>query len=94
MVKILGSDYDSPKHMSSIIKNTQYNSKDFRLILEYHNALVTCHFAGYRRPWVTAVVTLVVLWLIGVAVVLFIIFLVWRRAKKENTAGGLRATFY
>ena len=51
-------------------------------------------FAGHGRPWVTVVVVLVVLWLIGVAVVLIFIFLIWRLAKKENKAGGLGATFY
>ena len=97
MVKILGSDYDSPNHISNIIKNTQYNPKDFMAswpILEYHNILVSCHFAGYHRPWETVVVVLVVLWLCGVAVVLIIIFLIWRQAKQEDTAGWLRATFH
>ena len=93
MEKILGNDYDSPKHISSIIKNTQYNSKDFRVswsILEYHNMLVSCHFAGHRRPWETVVVVLMVLWLFGVAVVLITIYLIWRQPKKEDKTGGLR----
>ena len=52
------------------------------------------HVVGRSRPWVTVVVILVVFWLIGVVVVLIIIFLIWRLAKKENKAGGLRATFH
>ena len=54
-------------------------------VSDYHNMLVRCHFAGYRRPWVTAVVVVVVLWLVGMVVVLITFFLVWRQAKKENT---------
>ena len=55
----------------------------------YHNMLVPYHFAGSRSHWVTVVVILVCLWLVGVAVVLLILILLnGRLAKKENTAGA------
>ena len=54
--------------------------------------LVRCYFAGYRRSWVTVVVTLVVVsWICGIVAVLITIFLIWRLAKKENRTGGSRA---
>ena len=56
--------------------------------------LVRCYFAGYRRPWVTVVVTLVVVsWICGIVVVIIITVLIWRLAKKEYIAGGSRAAF-
>ena len=61
---------------------------DMFYFVGYHNVLVGCHFARYRSPWVTVVVTLVGVWLLGVMVVLIIVVLIWRLAKKENTAGA------
>ena len=52
MMKILGGHYDSPKHISSVIKHTQYSSKVFRAswsILEYHTQYVG--EVSFCRTW-------------------------------------------
>ena len=51
MVKILGSDYDSPKHILTVVKHTQSNSKKLQGLLAHFRISQYVGEVPFCRTW-------------------------------------------